>query len=60
MIRAEVCRIGGAWRVDILTFPRRDDGPIVERWEPPLRADTFSTHAEALAWAIDQTKGQDR
>ena len=59
MIRAEVCRIFGWWRVDILATPRRDDGPIRHRWEPPLRFRVFLTHAEALAWAIKQTKGQD-
>ena len=61
MIRAEVWRDSpGYWCADIITNPDRDRSePIPER--PGGVSDYICpTHAEALAWAIDQTKGQDQ
>ena len=66
MIRAEVWRDRSTgsrfvWRVGICHWLDRDtSAPIHERPDYLRQIRVFPTHAEALAWAIEQTKGQDR
>ena len=66
MIRAEVWRDRSTagrpdWCVGICHWRDRDaPSPIHERPDYMNQIRTFLTHAEALAWAIKQTKGPTR
>lgn len=66
MIRAEVWRDRSTvdrpvWCVGICHWRDRDtSSPITERPDYMNRMRVFPTHAEALTWAIEQTKGPTR
>lgn len=66
MIRAEVWRDRSTanrtvWCGGVCHWRDRDvSSPIYERPDYMNQIRVFPTHAEALAWAIEQMKGQDR